>query len=91
VRIHLDSSASELALTVPASAVVEIEGDKYVFIPTGKRADDRTFTVRKVELGRPSGHRLVVKAGLKPGDQVVTSGAFLLKSEYILQNQKDED
>ncbi len=36
VRIMLDSSASEQVLTVPAGAVVEIETEKYVFVPAGK-------------------------------------------------------
>jgi cobalt-zinc-cadmium efflux system membrane fusion protein len=90
VRVHLDSAASELALTVPASAVVEIETEKYVFIPSGKGADNRTFSLRPIEVGRQSGDRLVVKAGLNPGDEVVSAGAFLLKSELILQNQTED-
>jgi hypothetical protein len=32
-----------------------------------------------------------VKAGLNKGDQVVSSGSFMLKSELILQNQEDEE
>jgi RND family efflux transporter MFP subunit len=91
VRIILDSSASESALTVPTSAVVEIENVRCVFIPAGKSADGGIFSVRPVEAGRQSGDRLVIKAGLKPGDEVVATGAFLLKSELILQNQDDEE
>ena len=44
VRILLDSSATEQVLTVPASAVVEIETEKYVFVPAGKGPANRTFT-----------------------------------------------
>jgi membrane fusion protein, heavy metal efflux system len=91
VRILLDSSASEPALTVPVSAVVEIETEKYVFVPAGKGPDNRTFTLRPVEVGIQSGDRLVIKTGLNQGDQVVSSGAFLLKSELILQNQPQEE
>ena len=66
VQIILDSSASEQVLTVPAGAVVEIETEKYVFVPAGKDADHRTFTLRPVEVGRQAGDRVVIKAGLKP-------------------------
>jgi RND family efflux transporter MFP subunit len=91
VRIYLDSSATERVLTVPAAAVVEIEGEKLVFTPASRQADEQTFTLLPVEVGRSAGDRIVIKAGLKEGDQVVSSGAFLLKSEQILQNQRDED
>ena len=78
-------------LTVPASAVVEIETEKYVFVPAGKGADHQNFTLRPVEVGRQSGDRVEIKSGLTEGDQVVASGAFLLKSELILQNEPEEE
>ena len=65
VRIFLDSSAHEQVLTVPASAVIEIENEKYVFVPSGKGPEDQAiFTLRPIEVGRLSGDRVVVKAGL---------------------------
>jgi RND family efflux transporter MFP subunit len=91
VQIILDSSASELVLTVPSGALVEIETEKYVFVPSGKGADHQKFTLRPVEVGRQSGERVEIKAGLTEGDKVVASGAFLLKSELILQNQTEEE
>jgi cobalt-zinc-cadmium efflux system membrane fusion protein len=91
LRILLDSSASEEALTVPAGAVVEIDTLKFVFAPAVKNASPRTFTLRPVEVGRKVGDRLVIKAGISPGDAVVASGAFFLKSELILQNEPDEE
>ena len=87
-RILVDSSAVEEALTVPAAAVVEKDGIKCVFVPGDS---PRTFTIRPVEVGRQAGDRATIKAGLKPGDQVVASGAFFLKSELILQNEPEED
>ncbi len=91
VRILLDSSASEQALTVPAGAVVEIDTLKFVFVPAGKEAAPRTFILKPVEVGRKVGDRLVIKGGLKQGDPVVATGAYLLKSELILQNEPDEE
>ena len=88
--IHLDSSARETVLTVPAAAVVEIEGQKFVFVPVKKSPENRSFYPRPVELGRQTGDRVVIKAGLT-GDKVVSSGSFMLKSELILQNQADEE
>ena len=59
VRIVLDSTATENAPTVPAGAVVEIEGRRAVFVPGGRAG--RTFAFRPVKLGReargPPGHR----------------------------------
>jgi RND family efflux transporter MFP subunit len=92
VRILLDSSAAELAVTVPASAVVEVEGVKFVFVPaTGKDASPRAFTLKPVDVGRQAGDRLVIRSGLRQGDRVVSTGAFFLKSELILQNEPEED
>jgi membrane fusion protein, heavy metal efflux system len=89
-RIILDSSAVEESLTVPSAAVIEKDGMKFVFVPAGKDAP-RTFILKPVEIGRQAGDRTVIKAGLSAGDTVVTSGAFALKSELILQNSADEE
>ena len=95
VRILLDSPTTESALTVPHSAVVEIEGKTGVFVPAqGSEpagSDHHAFTFRPVEVGRDAGDRVVVKSGLKVGDLVVAGSAYQLKSELILQNQTDEE
>ncbi|MGO9597799.1 MAG: efflux RND transporter periplasmic adaptor subunit [Isosphaeraceae bacterium] len=95
VRILLDSPTSERVLTVPHSGVVEIEGKSGVFVPqkpsAAGAADHHAFTFRPITMGRETGDRVVVESGLKEGDVVVASGAYLLKSELILQNQTEED
>ena len=88
VQVLLEQPAPELALTVPAAAVVEIDGHNVVFL-AGR--DGKTFTVRHVTTGRAAGGRRAITAGLERGDRVVAGGAFLLKSELILQNQPEED
>ncbi|MDR3632755.1 MAG: efflux RND transporter periplasmic adaptor subunit [Isosphaeraceae bacterium] len=89
VRIVLDTTAKTQALTVPTSAVVDIEGRKGVFLPSGD--DGRTFTFRPVKVGREAEGRYAVLSGVEPGQQVVSQGTFLLKSELILQNETEED
>jgi RND family efflux transporter MFP subunit len=91
VRIILDSSTTQDVLTVPSGAVVEIETEKYVFIPSGQTSDHQSFTLKPVEVGPSSGDRIEIKSGLSPGEKVVSSGAFVLKGELILHNQADEE
>jgi RND family efflux transporter MFP subunit len=91
VNIHLDSSSSETVLTVPKGAAVEIEGQQFAFVPVNKLPENQSFSPRPVELGPQIGDRVVIKAGLKAGEQIVAAGSFMLKSELILQNQAEEE
>lgn len=38
-----------------------------------------------VETGMESGDMIEIKSGIQQNDQVVTSGAYLLQSEYIFR------
>jgi RND family efflux transporter MFP subunit len=75
----------EGVLTIPESALVTDGGKRYVFVLTAPR----TFERREVEIApiAPPGSSVVnsafvfVRSGLKLGDQIVTRGAFTLKSE----------
>lgn len=87
-RVLLDTPERVVAVTVPAGAVVEVEGKPGVFVPGG---DGRTFTFAPVAAGREADGRRVVTSGLKAGDKVVVAGAFTLKSELVLQNEAEED
>jgi RND family efflux transporter MFP subunit len=89
VRIVLDTAIAARVLTVPQAAVVEIEGKKGVFVPDAN--DSRTFHFRPVKPDRAAGDRLVITSGLAAGDEVVSKGAFTLKSELILENQTEEE
>ncbi len=90
VRIMLDNSASERVLTVPAGAVVDVDGEKYVFVPSGQDRDHHRFTLHPIEAGRQTGDRVEIKSGLTEGDKIVASGAFFLKSDLILQSETEE-
>jgi len=94
VRIVLDTAAADRVLTVPASALVEIDGKAGVFLPgpeSGSEDKGHEFTFRAVKPGRESGDRRVIAAGLEAGEKIVARGAFVLKSELILQNETGED
>ena len=72
---------AEEALVVPAEAVIRTGKRAMVFV-TGAGA---ALTPVEVELGAETGGKLVVRRGLSEGQQVVTSGQFLIDSEASLR------
>jgi membrane fusion protein, heavy metal efflux system len=75
--VRLYSAPSPDALTVPLAAVQSGPTGKVVFV---QRAPNE-FEVRPVKLGQESGEVVTVLAGVRPGEQVVAKGSFVLKSE----------
>ncbi len=73
-------------LLIPSSALQDINGSNAVFLREG----DTRFRLRKIRVGQQSGGKLEILEGLKPGDAVVTTGSFLLKSE-LLKRQMSGD
>lgn len=69
------------SLTLPIDAVIRNEKMDIVWI----QIDKNTFKSVMVETGLESGNRIEIKSGLKEGDVVVISGAYLLNSEYIFK------
>jgi len=60
------------ALTIPRSAVVEVNGQDVVFVQdTGE-----SFSRRRVVLGDGNAHHVTVERGIELGDMVVTEGGF---------------
>ena len=73
------------ALTLPVDAVIRDGRSNTVWIQTGKN----TYENRMVTLGTESEGFVEIREGLKAGDVVVVSGAYLLNSEYIFKNGAD--
>ena len=69
-------------LAVPQDAVLDSGTEQIVFVA---RADGY-FEPRKVKLGPKVGNLYVVLAGVKAGEQVVTSANFLIDSESQLKS-----
>ena len=69
------------ALAVPTDAVIREERGSHVWVQTGAN----TFQARKVTLGEASADNVAILSGVKEKDRVVTSGAYLLYSEFVLK------
>jgi membrane fusion protein, heavy metal efflux system len=78
-KVALPTTFSRKALAVPAGAIQQIEKDNVVFIKTG----DTKFELRKVQVGRTINQIAEITAGLRPGEQVVSAGAFHLKAMML--------
>jgi len=77
VSIPLGEVGEAAVVTVPAAAVQRIGASWAVFIPHGPGE----FAVRQIGRGRDLSGEVEVLTGLKPGDEIVIDGAFLLKAE----------
>ncbi len=75
VRVYATPSPD--ALTVPLAAVQNGPAGKIVFV---RRGPDE-FEARLVKLGSEYGEVVAVLDGVRAGEQVVTKGSFVLKSE----------
>jgi len=85
--IELPTTFSKHALTVSSSALQEVEGKNVVFV----RIAPTKFAIRRVEKGVTVKDRVEIVSGLKDGEQVVTQGAFHLKSIVAGGELGDED
>ena len=79
VRIAIENLRD--ALLIPQRAVSEIQGIFRAFVV----AADGTVTLTALELGPQVGRMMVVKSGLKAGDQVAIEGLLSLKSGATVQ------
>lgn len=73
------------ALSLPVTAVLRDEKGASVWVQTGKN----TFRNKMVTTGLESGDRIEITYGLVNGEAVVTSGAYLINSEYIFKKGAD--
>lgn len=74
-------SKQKNSLTLPVDAVIRDESGATVWVQTGKNI----FKNKMVTVGMESNGVIEISSGLKVGDIVVTSGAYLLNSEYIFE------
>jgi len=73
------------SITLPPDAVLTDSKGSTVWIQT-KPGD---YEIRMVQTGISNNNKIEITSGLAAGDVVVTSGAYLLNSEYIFQHGSD--
>lgn len=79
VRARINVEKANVAVVVPREAVQTIHGESVVFVP-----GDEGFITAPVKTGLADGSNVEIKSGLKPGDQYVAVGAFVLKAQMIV-------
>ena len=89
VEAQVVMGASQVVVTLPASSVSYAPfGDSVFIVEDVKGPDGKTFRgVRQqfVKLGGTRGDQVAVVSGLKPGEEVVTSGVFKLRNGAAVQ------
>lgn len=75
----VELGGSKPGIFIPESAPQEVNGQKSVFVRVGS---DR-FLARPIESGRTIEGTLQVIRGLSAGEEVVTQGSFVLKSQLL--------
>lgn len=84
-QVRLSSSSHETALAIPTEALIRT-GKRTLVILAG---DQGRYTPQEVAVDHEIGNQTVVTAGLEEGQQVVSSGQFLIDSEASLNSIED--
>ena len=78
-NLRLGSGEKKNVLLVPKESVLDNEGKKIVYVlRTGEE-----FERRDVVVGDEYGNKVAVLSGVKPGERVVTQGAYQLKLQEL--------
>ncbi len=85
VRVTIPIGDAQQALSIKPESVIHHDNQQFVFVDMKEGAFKRV----DVSTGRSSDEWIEVTEGLAPGDLVVTNGAFLLKSELLLQGESE--
>lgn len=75
VEVFLESTPTPGAITVPVSALTNEMGIFYVYV----QLDAEGYRKQEVKTGAGNGKEIQILGGLKPGDRVVTKGAYQVK------------
>lgn len=78
-NLRLDAGDQIEAALIPREAVLDHEGKKIVYVLRSGEAFER----REVKVGDEYGATIAVLSGLKPGERVVTQGAYQLKLQEL--------
>ncbi len=74
------------ALLIPTEAIQDINGQMMVFVREG----ETKFRAKKIKIGRQVESQSEILEGLSPGELIVVTGSFLLKSELLKSSMSEE-
>ena len=75
VEIYLLGNTMEDVIALPHAALTEEQGSYFVY----RQLDEECYEKQLVELGADDGQRVIIRSGVKPGDRIVTRGAYQVK------------
>lgn len=82
VRARIEVAMERTAIVIPRSALQRVSEKQIVFV----RQSANVFAPRAVTVGETIGDTAEVEGGIGEGDEVVTTGAFLLKTEVMKES-----
>lgn len=75
-EVYLHTTPLHGAITIPASALIEEQGNFYVYVQVG----GESFVKRIVTPGFNDGENTLITAGLAAGDKIVSRGALFIRA-----------
>ncbi len=85
-KAMVDLTSSREAFILPQEAVLLVQGQSTVYVQI-----EDGFEARPVQVGEQLNKGVVITSGLQAGEQVVTSGAYALKSRQLKSQIGDAD
>lgn len=79
-RARVLSNSSDKAVMVPQSAVQQMEGKPFAFV----KLEGDLYEARSLQVGAKHDGRLEILKGIRAGESVVTTGGFIVKSQFLL-------
>ena len=80
-NVFLSSGKMTKAVSLPLEAVIRDESGSQVWVKSGKNS----FTAHHVVTGAEDANQIIITSGISNGEEIVSSGAYLLHSEFILK------
>jgi len=74
-EVYLKTVPIHNALIIPTSALIEEQGNFYVYVQT----EGESFQKRELKLGANDGEKVQVLSGVNEGERVVTKGGYQIK------------
>lgn len=87
--VYLQTNNAKPVVMIPKSAIIYDIHQDYIWMqmPQPDSTSDQSIFMRMpVQVGRDNQTQIEILDGVQPGEIIVSSGAYLLNSEYILQH-----